>query len=93
VDAPDGTIVQLTITGDGGGECVLRRGQGAWELLVGGNSVATARVQLKGEDAWKVFTCGIRGEEALARAEISGDRALGAKVLETVSVIAEPPGS
>ena len=91
VDGPEGTIVQLTITGRGGGEWALRRAKGKWELQVGGNAAAVSRVQLKGEDAWKVFTCGFRGKKALDCAEISGDRAIGAKVLETVSVIAEPP--
>lgn len=93
VDAPDGTLVELDITGDGGGEWVLRRMGNAWELLAGGSPKAEARVELKGEDAWKVFTCGIRGKEALGCAKITGDGALGAKVLETVSVIAEPPSS
>jgi uncharacterized protein (TIGR03083 family) len=88
VDAKEGACVQLTISGAGGGDWVLRRDAGGWELLVGRSSQAIAEVTLDGTDAWKIFTRGIRGQEAVRRAKIGGDKALGAKVLETVSVIA-----
>jgi uncharacterized protein (TIGR03083 family) len=88
VDGQEGACVQLTISGAGGGDWVLRRDTGAWELLVGRSSHPVAEVVLDATDAWKVFTRGIHGEEAVRRAKISGDSGLGAKVLETVSVIA-----
>lgn len=47
-----------------------------------------SRVTLVAEKAWKIFTRGIRGAEAVACAEISGSRELGEKVLNMVSVIA-----
>lgn len=37
---------------------------------------------------WKIFTRGIRGEEAMRRAQLKGDRALGLTLLGTVSVVA-----
>jgi len=40
------------------------------------------------ETAWRLFTKGISRDEALATAIISGERALGLKVLDTVSIIA-----
>jgi uncharacterized protein (TIGR03083 family) len=49
---------------------------------------ATSEVTIAPEIAWKIFTRGIRGEQAQAHAKITGDQALGAKVLEMVSVIA-----
>jgi len=88
VDAAEGASVQVTISGAGGGDWVLRRDANAWELLVGRASNAAAEVAVHGTDAWKIFTRGLRGEEAMRRATITGDAALGAKVLETVSVIA-----
>jgi uncharacterized protein (TIGR03083 family) len=48
----------------------------------------TATVTIAPEIAWKIFTHGIRGQQVQAHANIQGDQALGAKVLETVSVIA-----
>jgi hypothetical protein len=43
---------------------------------------------LDAKDAWKISTRGIRDEEARQRAVVSGQAALGLKVLEMVSVIA-----
>jgi hypothetical protein len=45
-------------------------------------------VVLAAEDAWKIFTRGIRGDKAESCAKISGNRALAYKVLHMVSVIA-----
>jgi uncharacterized protein (TIGR03083 family) len=88
VDAEEGTFVQLTISGLDDGNWVLRRKTSAWELLVGRSSGAAAHVTLDAKDAWKIFTRGIRDEEARQRAVVSGQAALGLKVLEMVSVIA-----
>jgi uncharacterized protein (TIGR03083 family) len=88
VAAEDGACVELRLSGDGGGDWVLRRVAARWELLVGSSNRAAARVEIRSEDAWKIFTRGIRGEEARKRAVIAGDLRLGEKVLEVVSVIA-----
>jgi uncharacterized protein (TIGR03083 family) len=88
VEGAEGTCVQVTISGSGGGDWVLRRDANAWELLVGRAPDAVAQVGLDGADAWKIFTRGLRGEEAMRRAKIAGDTRLGARVLEMVSVIA-----
>ena len=80
--------MQLTISGIDDGNWVLRRKTAGWELLVGRSSGAAAHVTLDAKDAWKIFTRGIRGEEARRRAVVSGHAALGLKVLEMVSVIA-----
>lgn len=88
VEASEGTLVQLSIPGEAGGQWILRRAAGGWELHVGESPAPAARVTLAGEDAWKIFTKGISGRDAIARAELSGNRALGEKVLEMVSVIA-----
>lgn len=88
VDAADGTFVQLTITGPGGGDWAVRKSAAKWELLTGKAPGAAAEVTLRSEDAWKIFTRGIRGAEALRRAGIAGDSFLGSKIVEMVSVIA-----
>lgn len=88
VDAAEGTTVQLTIPGPAGGEWALQRSAGSWALLAGRSPEAAGEVILAAEDAWKIFTRGIRGDEAMRCAKISGNRALAGKVLEMVSVIA-----
>jgi uncharacterized protein (TIGR03083 family) len=88
VTAVQGTCVQLSLIGPAGGEWVVRSGSAGWELLVGSNAEAGARVAIQAHDAWKIFTRGIRGNEARRRAMIEGERELGEKVLEMVSVIA-----
>ena len=47
-----------------------------------------ALVTIAAEKAWKIFTRGIRGAEALRCAEIRGERELGERVVGMVSVIA-----
>jgi uncharacterized protein (TIGR03083 family) len=88
VDAEEGTAVQITISGPAGGEWAVRRTARSWELLVGRSSEAAGETLLAAEDAWKIFTRGIHGEEAVRCAKITGDRALASKVLQMVSVIA-----
>jgi uncharacterized protein (TIGR03083 family) len=88
LDAAAGTTVQVTISGPAGGEWVVRRTADSWELLAGRSTEAAGEMVLAAEDAWKIFTRGIRGEDAVRRAKISGDRALTSNVLHMVSVIA-----
>jgi uncharacterized protein (TIGR03083 family) len=87
VDAPEGTQLELSLSGPGGGSWVLER-RGLWTLFRGSAARPSALVSIASTDAWKVFTRGLRDREAMSRAEITGDPVLGAKVLETVSVIA-----
>lgn len=88
VMAAQGACVQLSLLGPAGGHWIVRRGPGGWDLHVGQSGSAGALVRIEAEDAWKIFTRGIRGEEARRRAAIEGELELGSKVLEMVSVIA-----
>ena len=88
VAAAEGACVQLSLTGPAGGDWIVRRAATGWKLFVGQSGSAGALVKIAGEDAWKIFTRGIRGEEARRRATIEGELELGSIVLEMVSVIA-----
>jgi hypothetical protein len=88
VETASGVVVQLSVTGALTKTWSLVRGDGNWKLFDGGDQRKDAAVTLKAEDAWKVFTRGVRGEEAVRRSELSGDRWLGEKILQMVSVIA-----
>lgn len=88
VDAPDGTMVALTISGDSGGRWLLRRENGAWRLYINGSHKVDAEIVIDQEIAWRLFTKGTSKDEALAGAVLAGDRALAMKALEMISVIA-----
>jgi len=87
VDAKDGTLVALTISGDSGGKWLLRRENGAWRLYVDDAREADAETIINQEIAWRLFCKGTTKDEALAGAILSGDRALASKALEMISVI------
>ena len=88
VAAPAGTHVRLGITGDAGGEWSLVRGEAGWRLYAHADGEPQATAVLDQETAWRLLTKGISRDGALAAATISGERALGLKVLDTVSIIA-----
>lgn len=88
VGAENGTAVKLKVTGVLEKEWLLVQGAAEWELFEGGGTRSDVEVIIAAEKAWKIFTRGIRGVEAVKCAEIRGDRDLGEKVLQMVSVIA-----
>ena len=88
IEARDGTVVALTISGDAGGRWVLRRENGLWRLYVDAVHTADAETIIDQELAWRLFTKGIGRDDALAGATLNGDRALASRALEMISVIA-----
>lgn len=88
VTALEGTTVKFVLNGVLAKEWSLVRGAGKWELLEGDRGRCDSEVRIAAESAWKIFTRGIRGADALAHVEIRGDKLLGEKVLATVAVIA-----
>ena len=70
------------------GGCVNAEVRGTWGAAVLRPYEEKSRVTLAAEKAWKIFTRGIRGAEAVRCAEIRGQRELGEKVVGMVSVIA-----
>ena len=86
VDAPEGTHVRLTISGASGGEWSVVREAAGWRLYVDVASKPNAAVSIDQERAWRLFTKGIDKMESDAK--VTGDRALGEHLLDTVSIIA-----
>jgi hypothetical protein len=92
-DASEGTHVRLDVTGVGAAGSApvhwsLVRDAGRWALFDACPVEPAAVVRMDGDTAWRLFTKGISKEAALARVRIEGNRALGEKVLDTVSIIA-----
>ena len=88
VDAKDGALVAVTISGDSGGQWLLKREKDVWRLYLGGAAKTDAETIIDQEIAWRLFTKGISKEEALVGATLNGDRGLASKTLEMISVIA-----
>jgi uncharacterized protein (TIGR03083 family) len=88
IPAAEKTAVTLTITGASGGQwSVLRVGQ-EWKLYQGKPDHPDAEVMLDQDIAWRLFTRGLAQQAAREQMSVSGDQALGLKVLEMVSIIA-----
>jgi uncharacterized protein (TIGR03083 family) len=88
IAAADGTRMEIQITGEAGGEWTLVRIGAGWELLVGRNPQPACRVQIDQDLAWRLFTRGVSPETAKPEVHVDGDAALGARVLEMVSIMA-----
>lgn len=88
VEAPEDTIVELSITGDAGNSWFLARKEARWSLFTEVSSTPTAITTLDQETAWRLFTKGIAKEKAREKASVQGNRELAAKVFEAVSIIA-----
>jgi uncharacterized protein (TIGR03083 family) len=88
VEAKEGTLIALTISGNSGRRWLLRRVNGAWRLHLNGAHKTDAELVIDQEIAWRLFTKGISKDNALAGAALSGDQVLASKALEMISVIA-----
>jgi uncharacterized protein (TIGR03083 family) len=80
--------VRLVISGDAGGTWIARKSGDAWTLAEDDGLIATANVTLDQEIAWRLFTKGIAKEDAMRASQIEGKPELGARVFETVSILA-----
>ena len=87
VDAPEGTLVVVEISGECGGEWLLIKAPQRWQLARETSAPAACRVTIPQEIAWRIFTKGIDREAARGQIKIDGDAALGERVLELTSIV------
>jgi uncharacterized protein (TIGR03083 family) len=87
VTAPQGTTVEVKITGEAGGAWWIERADSSWKIseLV---EKPEAVISIDQELAWKVFTKAIDAGSAAQQVQLLGDRALGLQVLSLVAVLA-----
>ena len=88
IDAPEGTTVTITISGQSGGQWSARRERGSWKFYEGVVEQPEAEVIIEEDDAWRLFTRGLSSKEALERSTLAGDKRLAMKVFDMVSIIA-----
>lgn len=86
--APTGSVIQVTVSGEGGGVWQLVRQSDAW-LLTGQSCelVPTASVSIDEQIAWRLFTKGIGRLDALPYLHFGGDRRLAEKILDMIAVM------
>jgi len=88
-NATAGTTVQVDINTDiGGSWCVKKQAGDGWKLCDGPACKPAAMVSMDPDTAWKLFSKGLRPENALKKIKIHGDADLGRVVLNMLSVMA-----
>jgi len=87
VDAPEGTLLVLEISGECGGRWFLRKGPSGWGFVKQSDEKPASRVTIPQELAWRVFTKGIDRESARAQIAVEGNRDLGEKVLQLTAIV------
>lgn len=72
-DAPDGTQIGIDLTGPAGDAWTLARQDGGWRLYAGVADAPAATVALDQDTAWRLFTKGLKRDDARARLHVAGD--------------------
>jgi hypothetical protein len=88
VTAASGTAITVEITGEAGGTWSLLRTDKGWRLEEGTVTRPATRITLPGDTAWRLFTKGLRPEQARALVSIRGDQAFGEPFLTALAVMA-----
>lgn len=83
-----GTIIQVTIPTEAGGDWQLERNLEGWIVKQDEFSAPTTQLILQPETAWKLFTRGISGEAARKMVRISGDETLAEPLFGYLAVMA-----
>jgi hypothetical protein len=91
VTAPEGTALQMVVTGPGGGQWTCARGPDRWNLHRQPHPQPAARLELDADTTWRLCTRGITPELAAGRAGIDGDQHLATAALQIVSIIWSAP--
>jgi len=88
VAAANGAVVEVAVSGECGGRWQLERAGDRWRLVVPSDEAAVvARTTIPQEIAWRVFTKGIDGAEALEQSSIEGDLSIGRAALGMVAIV------
>jgi uncharacterized protein (TIGR03083 family) len=88
MDRPNGTSLEVTVTGKVGGTWYLVKLNDKWELWDAWELPPTAKVKVGMRDAWKVLGKNYRGEQARTALKISGDEDLANHFADVAAVMA-----
>ncbi len=88
VEAPDGSVVQVVVVGECGGDWFLERQPARWRLIRRADSAhIVARATIPQEIAWRAFTKGIARDELERTVRLDGDAALARPALSLVAIV------
>jgi len=87
VEAAPGTMVRAEVAGDCGGVWQIAREETRW-VPVRPADRWDSRIVVPQEIAWRVFTRGIRREEAAMQIRVEGEQDLALRVLDLTAVVA-----
>jgi len=87
VDAPDGTLLALEISGECGGRWFLLKSPSGWAFVKPSDDKFASRVKIPQELAWRVFTKGIDRDSARAQISVEGNREMGERVLQLTAIV------
>ncbi|GAA2398985.1 maleylpyruvate isomerase family mycothiol-dependent enzyme [Actinomadura vinacea] len=90
VSAPEGTSLQVIVTGPGAGAWTCTRGAERWGLERRPEDAPDASLELDTDTAWRLCTRGIDPGTAAGRARATGDPRLTEAALQIVSIIWTP---
>ena len=88
LQAQEGTLLKIHITGDAGGTWFLVKRAARWELVSEPGRPPSSEVEFGQDIAWRIFTKGIAKEAARRQIKVTGDRQLGLHILNVVAVMA-----
>lgn len=88
ITAPEGTAIQVRITGEAGGDWSLLCQDERWGLFTGVAPNAAATATLDQDLAWRLFTKGISPTQASAQVQMTGDAQLAHGLLAMVAIMA-----
>lgn len=87
VEGKDIDLVKFTFLGKTEKSWFLYNDNG-WELITSTKQEPISEVKIRDNYAWKIFTKGVKREEAIANSEIIGDKKLGEKIFDMIAVMA-----
>jgi Mycothiol maleylpyruvate isomerase N-terminal domain len=86
--ADDGTMVEIVISGDGGGKWHLVSEADRWTLMRDCPNKPTTTIEIDADSAWRLWTKGLDGQAARAKANILGDENFAAPLFSMVTIMA-----
>lgn len=88
VNAEEGDVIQVTVTGENGGDWFLYRSENKWLLVTECKLIPICHIRIALEIAWRLFTKGISRDEAEPFINNVGNELFGNKIFEILAVMA-----
>lgn len=88
IEADEGEVIQVTVIGESGGDWYLYRSENKWILVTDCQRLPSCTITIEPKIAWKLFTKGIKPEEAKSFIHIAGNEWYGNKIFDMLAVMA-----